>query len=57
MEPYGKWQFSHNFHSAKVQGVDIRLKIKVNEKVTKKKHTQTLINYVNIYFTIKTTVS
>ena len=55
--PMENGNFSHYFHSAKVQVIDIRLEIKVNEKVTKKKPTQSLINDVNIYFTIKATVS
>ena len=50
--------FSHYFHNAKGQVIDIRLEIKTNEKVTKSsQHSQTPINSINIYFTIKTTVS
>ena len=46
--------FLHYFHSAKTQLIGIRLKIKVNEKVTKTNHSQTAICSANIYFMIKT---
>ena len=49
--------FSHYFHSANTLVIGTRLEIKVNEKVTKTKHSQTPINSTNIYFMIKTTGS
>ena len=45
--------FSHYTHGVKVQMIDIRLEVKINEKVTKSKLSQTTINGVNIYFTIE----
>ena len=45
--------FSHYFYSTKTQVIGIRFELKVNEKVTKTKHSQTPKNGVNIYFTIK----
>ena len=45
--------FSHYVHSAQTQVIGIRLEIKLNEKVTETKHSQTPINGANIYFTIK----
>ena len=49
--------FLHYFHSAGPQVIDIRLEIKANKKITKCRYSQTPINGVKIYFTIKTTVS
>ena len=48
---------SHYFHSVKTQVIGISLEIKVNKKLTETKHSQTPINGVDIYFTIKTTAS
>ena len=49
--------FLHYFCCAKIQVIGIRLEIKLNEKITETKHSETPINCVNIYFTIKRTAS